>query len=456
MNDESPDGEARPTAAPFKVRARLFVEPLLIEEADGSAHEVELPVLSVSFDYDGVVVRATDPGDRLRRDRTAEARALRLLESFGAVEIGYIEDAVPPVDSCADYLVVAQGNVHSWCSFTAYALPRLRNAGWQIEVDPDYPYRLVEADPEWVASVDADSDRGDWFTLELGIDIGGRRVSLLPALLELLERAPDHASLNSLLRLPARYRALPAGGGAFVAIEPGRLHALLKVLLELYRGDQHVCGSRLRFARAQAGSLPRLRHAAGHPARGWRWEGRGAELCADALLLEIGYSPAAAPLDELRAELRGYQRDGLGWLQQLRAQGLGGILADDMGLGKTLQTIAHLLMEHRSGRASTPSLIVMPKSLVTNWQRELSRFAPCLSVGVLHGPRRHRTRAEVLDKDAYQAFKETSLYDQETAAKLRHLLSQGGSRPGMDLYREFRGRDPEITSLLEARGLTGN
>lgn len=64
--------------------------------------------------------------------------------------------------------------------------------------------------------------------------------------------------------------------------------------------------------------------------------------------------------------------------------------------------------------------------------------------------------SEVLDKDAYQAFKETSVFDQETAARFRHMLSQGGSRPGMDLYREFRGRDPEIDPLLEARGLTGN
>jgi peptidyl-dipeptidase Dcp len=63
--------------------------------------------------------------------------------------------------------------------------------------------------------------------------------------------------------------------------------------------------------------------------------------------------------------------------------------------------------------------------------------------------------AEVLDKDAFQAFKETSLFDRDTAAKLRRLLSQGGSRPGMELYEEFRGRAPEITPLLESKGLTG-
>ena len=52
------------------------------------------------------------------------------------------------------------------------------------------------------------------------------------------------------------------------------------------------------------------------------------------------------------------------------------------------------------------------------------------------------------------AFKETSLLDPETAAAYReHILSKGGTRPGMELYREFRGRDPEIGPLLEIRGL---
>jgi len=61
--------------------------------------------------------------------------------------------------------------------------------------------------------------------------------------------------------------------------------------------------------------------------------------------------------------------------------------------------------------------------------------------------------SEVLDADAFQAFKETSLFDQETAKRYRHMLSQGGSKPGMELYVEFRGREPFIEPLLERRGL---
>ncbi len=64
--------------------------------------------------------------------------------------------------------------------------------------------------------------------------------------------------------------------------------------------------------------------------------------------------------------------------------------------------------------------------------------------------------SEVFDADAFQAFKEAGLFDKETAQRFReHILSKGGTRPGMELYREFRGRDPVIGPLLERRGLTG-
>jgi len=62
--------------------------------------------------------------------------------------------------------------------------------------------------------------------------------------------------------------------------------------------------------------------------------------------------------------------------------------------------------------------------------------------------------SEILDADAFMAFKETSLFDPETAARYRNeILSKGGTRPGMELYQNFRGRDPVIEPLLENRGL---
>lgn len=61
--------------------------------------------------------------------------------------------------------------------------------------------------------------------------------------------------------------------------------------------------------------------------------------------------------------------------------------------------------------------------------------------------------SEVLDADAFEAFRETSLFDPETAARYReHILERGGSRPGMELYERFRGRAPAIEPLLQRRG----
>ncbi|MFF4797254.1 DEAD/DEAH box helicase [Streptomyces sp. NPDC001351] len=89
-------------------------------------------------------------------------------------------------------------------------------------------------------------------------------------------------------------------------------------------------------------------------------------------------------LTGVRAELRDYQRRGVAWLQSLTGLGFGALLADDMGLGKTLQTIA--LIASRTGEL--PNLVVCPTSVMSNWERELARFAPGLSVRRHHGPRR--------------------------------------------------------------------
>jgi SNF2 family DNA or RNA helicase len=89
--------------------------------------------------------------------------------------------------------------------------------------------------------------------------------------------------------------------------------------------------------------------------------------------------------------LRQYQLSGLSWLSFLDRLGLGACLADDMGLGKTIQLIALLLHEREqaaSVSAVAPTLLVAPTSVVTNWVREVNRFAPSLKVYLHHGPDR--------------------------------------------------------------------
>jgi superfamily II DNA or RNA helicase len=90
---------------------------------------------------------------------------------------------------------------------------------------------------------------------------------------------------------------------------------------------------------------------------------------------------------DLRAELRGYQREGVRWLWFMTRLGLGACLADDMGLGKTIQTLALLLQLKREkvdGKAAVPSLLVAPASLLANWKSEIARFSPALDVFFAH------------------------------------------------------------------------
>ncbi|HAE21379.1 MAG TPA: hypothetical protein DCG47_03515, partial [Spirochaetaceae bacterium] len=92
----------------------------------------------------------------------------------------------------------------------------------------------------------------------------------------------------------------------------------------------------------------------------------------------------------LAAELRPYQERGYRWMLGNFDRGLGCLLADDMGLGKTVQTIAALLSLKESGRLAAGALVCAPASLLTNWGRELARFAPSLSVCLYYGSARKR------------------------------------------------------------------
>ncbi|MEK3916023.1 DEAD/DEAH box helicase [Paenibacillus sp. FSL H7-0331] len=137
-----------------------------------------------------------------------------------------------------------------------------------------------------------------------------------------------------------------------------------------------------------------------------------------ALLRQLGQPSSLKELvipDGLRAELRGYQREGFTWLSFLRKFGLGACLADDMGLGKTVQFITYLL--HHQTESESPSLLICPTSVLGNWQKELARFAPELKVWLHYG--KGRLNGEALtnvlkDTDVVITSYTTALLDQET------------------------------------------
>jgi len=231
--------------------------------------------------------------------------------------------------------------------------------GWRLEIDAQ-PVRVSD-------DLDVEISSGiDWFDVSINATFGDARIAL-PELLAAAE------AKRSLLRL---------ADGSY-GIVPSSWADSLEPVLELGKRE----GGALRFRPAQALLIDALLQSKG---------------TADAAFHELRERVSAAtpaPRHEpktLKAELRPYQRAGLGWLDFLRTTGLGGCLADDMGLGKTVQALA-LLEELRASGNTRPSLVVAPRSLLFNWAAEAKRFAPKLRVIEHHGT--ERAKNEFADCD---------------------------------------------------------
>ena len=99
-------------------------------------------------------------------------------------------------------------------------------------------------------------------------------------------------------------------------------------------------------------------------------------------------------------ELRPYQKTGYQWLLQMDRLGFGACLADDMGLGKTVQILAYL-ERLRTDKPGARALLVVPASLLGNWQKEAARFTPELTIELLHGARASAMEDRVRNSTAF-------------------------------------------------------
>ena len=121
----------------------------------------------------------------------------------------------------------------------------------------------------------------------------------------------------------------------------------------------------------------------------------------------VSTNPLKTPIPSLlRGTLREYQHFGLDWLAGLYAAGTNGILADEMGLGKTIQTIAllaHLAVEHEQWG---PHLIIVPTSVMLNWEIEFKKFLPGFKVLTYYGTQeeRKKKRQGWMDDDKWNVW----------------------------------------------------
>ncbi len=219
---------------------------------------------------------------------------------------------------------------------------------------------------------------------------------------------PSHVGLESLLSFdwkvalggesmtPDEFRTLVTQqlplvkrDGRWIEVDPEAAAAAAQLMISkpagtLTLGEAFRAGFGLGRGVSTGGAAPAVRLA------GTRWVEELLEQTPDARAREIPQPEGFV------GTLRPYQLRGLQWLAFLDRLGLGGILADDMGLGKTPQTIALLLHEKETrpaGMPAHPTLLFVPTSVLGNWQRELSRFAPSLKSMLHHGPQRLKGEA---------------------------------------------------------------
>ncbi|MBM4063811.1 MAG: serine/threonine protein kinase, partial [Planctomycetes bacterium] len=248
--------------------------------------------------------------------------------------------------------------------FLAGDVPRLVQAGLVILGADDLKVGRINRNTP-VVRVNISSGL-DWFDLQAVVSFGEIEVSL------------------------AEIRRVSARGERFVKLADGSLGEIPAEWLEKYRRLWDLAETTNDGLRIRDGHLPLLdqlleeQEAAAVPA----------ELVRRRERLRSIDGIAEQPLPAgFKGKLRPYQKHGYDWLHFLGACGFGGVLADDMGLGKTVQMLAYLLSRHRGDEARPATLLVVPRSLVLNWQLEARRFAPDLRILDHSGTARHRGTA---------------------------------------------------------------
>lgn len=127
------------------------------------------------------------------------------------------------------------------------------------------------------------------------------------------------------------------------------------------------------------------------------------------------------PTSEFKGKLRPYQLTGLRWLAKMQHVKAGACLADDMGLGKTVQVLAHLQrLKADDKNYNEPVLLVVPRSLLDNWQRECRKFTPDLECIEYYGPGRKSKISQLSHADVVITTYSVLLKDNEDLQKLRY------------------------------------
>ena len=344
----------------------------------------QIPALSLYFKYEDslfladkgadVFVQLTEENSnyiftKIERNYSEEKKIYEQLESWGLSKIG---DALfrPKEANTMEDPAMVKSSIVQWLNNYSSKLEKI-----------DYTFEAGKEDKKLYMgtySLKVETvDKADWFEIRSHVEIGEFSIPFIRFRKNLLGNNPEYT--------------LPDGQ---IFMLPPEWFTRFSDLFHYAKVEQET----IRLPRSHFQIVEQVKH-------GVLNIDRGSETSS------IIFPKVELP-ENLHATLRPYQIEGFDWLKFLYTNHLGGILADDMGLGKTLQTIALLLKiyanrkenikspEHQTSLFDSPSvpkfnksgisasIIVMPTSLLHNWQNEISKFAPSLKVYLYAGNNR--------------------------------------------------------------------
>ena len=374
MMVEMPQITAKRNIGGWEPRSVAFIQPCA--EYDDCPLRFEMLVRSPAHQW----LDENETRHTLVRNLRSERLLLTDLSALGFKSFSEALPGAKAPESTLGFMAVAGDQALFWSQFLKDQVPKLRESGWRVDVPDDIGFQIHEAGEDaWFTDLAGDQGGREWFSLDLGVEIEGRRISMVPLLVDCIDQGLTAAVLEK--NLDQRF-LLSLGGDHddVLSVPAHRLVVLLRFFDELLATRPVRKDGKLQLDKLRAAQLATLD---GLPIR--------APVELAALSQQLGSFREIAlitPPATLKASLRDYQREGASWMQFLREFGLHGILADDMGLGKTLQTLTHILIEKESGRMKHPCLIVAPTSVLRNWINESIKFTPSLSLLLMQGQSR--------------------------------------------------------------------
>ncbi|MGM0667533.1 MAG: SNF2-related protein [Bacteroidota bacterium] len=391
-----------------------------------------IPVLILRFSYGAKEIFQTDPVNsftvfeeeqgfifkKIFRDRNREQEYVGKLNEQGFYSDDNINFTV------ATRTGETKEELYSLIEWLNNSYDELQSGGFIIKhgsLDRQYNLKPVRLDINYEAS-------NDWFDLEARVLINGKSIPFISLRKNILEgRREYRLDDNTVIILPeewfARYSEL---------FELGKKE---EDRIKLHK--QHFSLLNEIFNEEECLSCPALEK-----------------------LVIPDNIPATKIPDGLKAELRDYQKEGLKWLNFLHDNNLGACLADDMGLGKTLQTLALLQLykekadESNHGKESDSddlfssaqtrltSLLVVPASLICNWENEIRKFTPSMRTCSYKGSQRKKTSRYFHEYDIILSSYHTIRQDIDiiSAFNFYYIVldeSQVIKNPASQLYKAF-------------------